>query len=145
MSTGRTLAQMCNTKALCTVAPGSTLVEAGQTMRAHGVGAVLVSEEGRLRGILSERDVTYRAVAAGLDPSRTQVAEVMTRDTLTASPDTPAVIGLQLMAESQIRHLPVVEGGYVVGVVSLRDFVAEELAQVQDEVSFEGTIAEELW
>ena len=49
------------------------------------------------------------------------------------------------MAENQIRHLPVVDGGSIYGIVSLRDFLAEELAQVQDEISFEGAIAEELW
>jgi signal-transduction protein with cAMP-binding, CBS, and nucleotidyltransferase domain len=64
---------------------------------------------------------------------------------LTAHPETRALNGLQLMAENQIRHLPVVDGGNVVGIVSLRDFLAEELAQVQDEISFEGAIAEELW
>jgi CBS domain-containing protein len=145
MSTGRTLAQMCGKAELYAVEPGSTVAHAARTMRDHGIGAVLVSEGGRLDGIISERDVTYRAVAAGLDPNATQVADVMTRQVLTAHPETRALNGLQLMAENQIRHLPVVDGGNVVGIVSLRDFLAEELAQVQDEISFEGAIAEELW
>lgn len=145
MSTGRTLAQMCGNTELCAVGPTSTVADAARTMRDHRIGAVLVSEGGMLHGILSERDVTYRAVAAGLDPNTTQVGQIMTREVLTAGPATLAVNGLQLMAENQVRHLPVVDGGNVVGIVSLRDFLAEEMAQVQDELSFEGAIAEELW
>ncbi len=145
MSTGRTLAQMCGKTQLCAVRPTSTVAHAARTMRDHRVGAVLVSEGGLLHGILSERDVTYRAVAAGLDPAATQVGQIMTRDVLTASPETLAINGLQMMAENQIRHLPLVDGGNVVGIVSLRDFLAEEMAQVQDKISFEGAIAEELW
>lgn len=145
MTTGRTLAQMCGTSEVRAVRPDNTVAEAARLMRDHRIGAVLVNEQGRLSGILSERDVTYRAVAAGLDPNTTQVSEVMTRNVITASPETRAVNGLQQMAENQIRHLPVVGGGSVYGIVSLRDFLAEELAQVQDEISFEGAIAEELW
>ena len=145
MTTGRTLAQMCGTNELRAVGPDTTVAEAARMMRDHRIGAVLVNDEGRLSGILSERDVTYRAVAAGLDPNTTAVSVVMTRNVITASPETRAVNGLQQMAENQIRHLPVVDGGSVIGIVSLRDFLAEELAQVQDEISFEGAIAEELW
>jgi CBS domain-containing protein len=145
MTTGRTLGQMCGEGELRAVGPDSTVAEAARVMRDHRIGAVLISEAGRLNGILSERDVTYRAVAAGLDPTTTVVSEVMTRNVITASPETRAVNGLQQMAENQIRHLPVVDAGSVIGIVSLRDFLAEELAQVQDEISFEGAIAEELW
>ena len=130
MTTGRTLGQMCGKGELRAVAPDNTVAEAAQVMRDHRVGAVLISEDGRLSGILSERDVTYRAVAAGLDPNTTAVSEVMTRNVITAPPETRAVNGLQQMAENQIRHLPVVDGGSVIGIVSLRDFLAEELAQV---------------
>jgi CBS domain-containing protein len=136
---------MCGNRNLWGVGPESTVADAARLMRDHRVGAVLISEDGRLSGILSERDVTYRAVAAGLDPNTTAVSEVMTRNVITAGPETRAVNGLQQMAEHQIRHLPVVDGGSVIGIVSLRDFLAEELAQVQDEISFEGAIAEELW
>ncbi|WP_200340921.1 CBS domain-containing protein [Rhodovibrio sodomensis] len=145
MTTGRTLGQMCGKKDLWVVGPNSTIAAAAQVMRDNRVGAVLVSEDGRLNGILSERDVTYRAVAAGLDPNITAVSEVMTRKVITAGPETRAVNGLQQMAENQIRHLPVTDGGTVIGIVSLRDFLTEELAQVQDEISFEGAVAEELW
>lgn len=145
MTTGRSLGQMCGNRNLWGVGPESTVADAARLMRDHRVGAVLISEDGRLSGILSERDVTYRAVAAGLDPNTTAVSEVMTRNVITAGPETRAVNGLQQMAEHQIRHLPVVDGGSVIGIVSLRDFLAEELAQVQDEISFEGAIAEELW
>ena len=145
MTTGRTLGQMCGNRDLWGVGPESTVADAARLMRDHRVGAVLISEDGRLSGILSERDVTYRAVAAGLDPNTMAVSEVMTRNVITAGPETRAVNGLQQMAEHQIRHLPVIDGGRVIGIVSLRDFLAEELAQVQDEISFEGAIAEELW
>lgn len=145
MTTGRSLGQMCGNRNLWGVGPESTVADAARLMRDHRVGAVLISKDGRLSGILSERDVTYRAVAAGLDPNTTAVSEVMTRNVITAGPETRAVNGLQQMAEHQIRHLPVVDGGSVIGIVSLRDFLAEELAQVQDEISFEGAIAEELW
>jgi len=104
-----------------------------------------VSDGAQLTGILSERDVTYRAVAAGLDPNTTAVRAVMTTRVVAAPPHMRAVNGLQLMAENGIRHLPVVDAGSIVGIVSLRDFLAAELAQVQDEISFEGAVAEELW
>ncbi|MBK1697974.1 CBS domain-containing protein [Rhodovibrio salinarum] len=145
MTTGRTLAQMCGKAELRAVGSESTVADAARMMRDHQIGAVLVSDGGRLSGILSERDVTYRTVAAGLDPNGTSVAEVMTRDVIIGHPESRAVNGLQLMAENRIRHLPIVDGGRIVGIVSLRDFLADELAQVQDEIVFEGAIAEELW
>jgi CBS domain-containing protein len=139
------LGQICGRGELRTVAPAASVTDAATVMRDHRVGAVLVTESRTLAGVISERDIAYRVVAAGLDPRETRVDTVMTRDVMSAEAGVQAVRGLQLMAENQIRHLPVLEGTTVVGIVSVRDFVASEMAQVQDEIVFEGAVAEELW
>lgn len=105
--------------------PGDASVrEAARLMARRHIGAVLVMEEGRLDGIFTERDALYRVIAEGLDPESTTLAEVMTSQLVTLSPDDPASDAIRLMRDIGFRHLPVVEaGGRVFGMVSLRDFI----------------------
>jgi CBS domain-containing protein len=145
MHTGRTLGHICGSGRLFCVSGTSSVAEAARAMRGYNVGAVMVTEGQRLEGILSERDVTFRVVAEGHDPQKVRVAEVMTTDLVTCGPSTPATQALQMMQAQGIRHLPVVEADGVVGMVSLRDFLGREMTEVQDEMSFEGAVAEELW
>ncbi len=101
--------------------------EACEVMAANHVGAVLVMEGGRLDGIFTERDALNRVLAARLDPDATSLGEVMTREPVTLSPQTPVTEALRLMSEIGFRHIPIVEQDEVHGIISLRDFVGVEL------------------
>jgi len=101
--------------------------EACELMATNHVGAVLVMEDGRLDGIFTERDALNRVLAARLDPDTTRIADVMTREPITLSPQTPVTEALRLMSEIGFRHLPIVDQEEVQGIISLRDFVGVEL------------------
>ncbi len=101
--------------------------EACELMATHHVGAVLVMADGRLDGIFTERDALNRVLAARLDPDTTPLSDVMTREPITLSPQTPVTEALRLMSEIGFRHLPIVEQDEVHGIISLRDFVGVQL------------------
>jgi CBS domain-containing protein len=109
--------------------------EAAGLMRAHNIGAVLVMENERLQGIFTVADMTYRVVAEARDPDSTPLREVMTADPDTIAPGSAAIEALRLMQDGDYRHLPVVEGGVVRGMVSRRDFHGTEKARLDDETS----------
>lgn len=102
------------------VGPEESLAHAAQVMVERRVGSACVVDAGRLVGILTERDV-MRAVARGLIPWSTRVSEIMTHDPATASPATTPGQALSRMLNGGFRHLPVVQDGALVGIVSLRD------------------------
>ena len=106
-----------------TVAPEDTLGESAEKMRASNVGAAVVKDFGRLIGILTERDI-MRAVAGRVHTSEARVREWMTADPVTAPADMDAEEAQAIMLERGFRHLPVVDGESVVGLVSLRRVVA---------------------
>jgi CBS domain-containing protein len=110
-----------------TVAPEDTLGEAAAKMTERGVGAVVVSDFGRMIGILSERDI-MRAVADRIHSSEARVREWMTADPITATRDTSIEEAGRTMLEHGFRHLPVVEGDRAVGIVSIRDIADHQLA-----------------
>jgi CBS domain-containing protein len=115
------------TRDVLTVAPEDTLGEAAAKMTERGVGAVVVSDFGRMIGILSERDI-MRAVADRIHSSEARVREWMTADPITATEHTPIEEAGRTMLEHGFRHLPVVEGERAVGIVSLRDLAEHQLA-----------------
>lgn len=102
--------------------------DVARRMSKENVGAVAVLEEGRLVGIFSERDVMARVVAEGLDPDKTLVANVMTKDIVVAEPRDSVSSALTKMHSVGCRHLPVVKEGTLVGMLSIRD-----LLEVDDE------------
>jgi CBS domain-containing protein len=102
-----------------TVAPEDTLGEVAERMTRQNTGAVIVKDFGRLIGILTERDM-LRAMAARVHTSDARVRQWMTVDPVTASPETDLEEAAQVMLDNGFRHLPVVEGENVLGVVSLR-------------------------
>jgi CBS domain-containing protein len=108
------------------VEPDIGLQETAERMVARSVGAVLVLEEGRLAGILTERDV-LKAVAAGR-AERAVVRDWMTADPEVIGPDEPTDQAATLMIHGGFRHLPVVEAGELVGIVSVRDLIRVTLA-----------------
>jgi CBS domain-containing protein len=105
---------------LITVTPSTTIAEAATVMSTRGVGSALVMEGDRLVGIFTERD-TLRAVAGEFDGEQHQVREFMTADPTTIGVDAPANEALESMFAFGFRHLPVMEAGQVVGIVSMRD------------------------
>ncbi|MDX6552903.1 MAG: hypothetical protein QOH74_1391 [Gaiellales bacterium] len=108
---------------LVTCPPESTVVEVAALMRDRGVGACLVMEHRELLGIFTERDL-MRLVAEGGDCRPLDVRSVMTRDVTIAPPDADVIWAADTMKRIRARHLPVGEGGQVVGMVSLRDLFA---------------------
>jgi CBS domain-containing protein len=108
--------------------PGAiTVSEAARLMREKQVGAVAVVEEGQLIGIFTERDALFRIVAEGRDPQTVRLAEVMTRKPQTIHPDKPFADALHIMYEGGFRHVPVVEDGRPIGIISARDALGPEL------------------
>jgi len=108
------------------VNPDDPVTDAAAAMIAHKVGSALIMQGLFLAGILTERDV-LRAVASGRDLTSSPVSEWMTRDPEPASPDTTVEDAMQLMLLHGFRHLPVLEGREVRGVVSLRDLAAARI------------------
>ena len=109
-----------------TVEAGAPLIEAARAMRKHGVGDVIVTDDqGQICGILTDRDIAVRAVAAGLDPTAVTVREICSREISVLEPANTVEDAVRLMREKALRRLPVVEGGRAVGVVSLGDLALE--------------------
>jgi CBS domain-containing protein len=104
-----------------TIAPGAPLMAAARVMRTNDIGDIVVTEGRRLRGILTDRDIVVRALAEGLDPATTTVGEICSWDLTTVTPDDSLGRAVTLMRAKAIRRLPVVEGGDVVGIVSIGD------------------------
>jgi CBS domain-containing protein len=111
-----------------------TVREASRYMTERRVGAVAVLEDSRLAGILSERDIMGRVVAKGLDPDATEVRQVMTRDLVVAHVGDSHDDGLRKMKQAGCRHLPVVEGDRLVGMVSQRDLLQVDLTEKDEEI-----------
>jgi len=115
-------------------APPETLVsKAAQLMATKNVGAVMVVEGERLVGIFTERDVVFRVVARGLDAQMTRLAEVMTPSPHTVDPEKPFGYALLLMHEKGFRHLPVIQDGKPIGIVSSRSAMDPELEEFVSE------------
>jgi CBS domain-containing protein len=109
----------------------ATVLEAAILMKEQGKGALLVVEGSRLSGIFTERDALFRVIAAGRDPGSTTLAEVMTPQPQTMHPDEPFVKALRVMHKHGFRHLPVVEHGRPLGVVSARDALDDDLYELR--------------
>jgi CBS domain-containing protein len=110
-------------RGLHVTAPNTTVIEAVDTMCQARVGALLVMENDALIGIFSERDVMSRVVLVGRDPNRTFVGDVMTPEVVCVEVDVPPEEAMAIITSRRMRHLPVVEGRRVIGVVSIGDLV----------------------
>lgn len=117
-----------------TMPPRSSVKHACQRMRERCVGAVLVTDRNRhLVGIFTGRDAVCRVLAEGRDPAKTTLAEVMTANPCSIPPARPAIEALRLMSDGGFRHVPIVDGDKVVGVVSHGDFRGLETARLDEE------------
>ncbi len=110
-------------------APATLVSKAARMMAAKNAGAVMVVVGGRLVGICTERDIVFRVVGAGLDAAATRLADVMTRTPRTIEPDKPFGHALLVMQEHGFRHLPVVQNGKPVGIVSSRSAMDPQLEE----------------
>lgn len=114
--------------------PGATVKEACKCMSERRVGAVLVADKGnRLRGIFTGRDAVCRVLAEGRSPARTKLSDVMTLAPDTIPPGETAIEALRRMQDGGYRHLPVVDGGRIVGIISRGDFRGLEQARLDEE------------
>jgi len=102
-----------------------TLVDAARLMRDEDVGAVIVRQNDRVEGILTDRDIVVRALADDRDPGETSVSEIASKDLVALSPDAGVERAIELMRERSVRRLPVLDGGEPVGIVSLGDLAIE--------------------
>ncbi|MFZ0759078.1 MAG: CBS domain-containing protein [Candidatus Sulfotelmatobacter sp.] len=109
---------------------GSSVLEAARFMMEHNIGALPVLRNGELAGIVSERDVMNRVVAAGRMPAHTAVSEVMTANPRAVSLDESIEECLFIMQEFGFRHLPIVDGKEVKGLVSLRDVLMRQAKEL---------------
>ena len=108
-------------------APDASVADAASKMARHNIGSVLVMERNKdLVGIFTERDLLKRVVVAGRDARTTLISEVMSRDVILVSADTPVQEVLKLMNECHCRHIPVAAGDRLLGVISLRDLLRYE-------------------
>ncbi len=139
----RTLRQVVDGQTPISALADTTVRAAAVAMANKKVGAILVvDDEGLLTGLFTERDVLNRVVAKGLDPDKTPLSAVMTENLLTATPDKPLAHALHMMFEGGFRHVPVVENGKPVGMVSARNALGLEICQFEKELKERDHIAE---
>lgn len=110
-------------KEVWTISPGETVFSAIEAMSAKNVGALPVVDGPALVGIVSERDYTRKVILKGRSSRETEVSAIMSREVVTVAPSIEVVACLQLMTDRSIRHLPVVQNGELVGIVSIGDLV----------------------
>lgn len=130
MKTVRQLLQSKN-KALCTVGPNTPVFDALKVMAEKDIGALLVVENGRLAGILSERDYARKVILHGKSSHDTPVSEIMTERVVYVQPKNTVDECMALMTDKHIRHLPVLDNDQLIGVLSIGDLVKETISEQQ--------------
>jgi CBS domain-containing protein len=118
------------------VHPDESVFGALQMLAQHEVGALMVMDHGKLVGVISERDYTRKVALQGRNSKETLVADIMTRNVISVTPKTGTRQCMALMSEKRIRHLPVMDGDTVLGMISIRDIMDDIIA------THESTIAQ---
>ena len=129
-----TIQQVIRSGRLVTAASTSPVFDVARTMANARVGAIPIVDRGRLVGVFSERDLMNRVVVAGQDAHGTLVADVMTRNVVTASVDETRDACLEKMQRAGCRHLPVVEAQRVIAMLSMRDLLRDEIEERVEEI-----------
>lgn len=120
-----------------TVEPTDTVLEAARRMHKHRVGGLVVCDSAkRMVGIFTERDILGRVVAETRPPETTRVSDVMSTNVVYCSPDTPVNECRELMSRRRLRHLPVLDKGQLVGLISVGDIMAHEVAAQQVTIEY---------
>lgn len=142
----RNVGELLSNRRVVSMPPDASVRQAVTRMKASHVASVVVTDAGdaHLEGIFTERDLAERVVADGLDPDRTRLSDVMTPCPITVDLDTSVRDALRRMSNNSLRHLPIVHDGKVVGVVSMRDFMGEELAVLDREKELMESLTEVL-
>lgn len=138
----RPVSELIANQTVVTAESTLSVAEAAMQMRNARVGAVMVVKSGKLVGIFTERDALYRVLAIGIDPNKTKIGDVMTASPATISPSRPFGHALHIMYERGFRHVPVVDKGVPVGMVSARDALGPELKQFELELEEREHISE---
>lgn len=138
----RTISDVIRHQKIFCAEAGTTVREAARRMAADKIGSLLIVDNGQLTGIFTERDILNRVVAPGLDPEKTKLAEVMTRNPQTIRADRPVGHALHMMYEGCFRHMPVVDDGKPVGMISIRDALGPELTEFESELERRDTLTE---
>ena len=133
MITVRTLLERKG-RAIFSVEPQASVLDAIRLMAERHVGALLVMRGGALEGIVSERDYALKVILRGRSATDTAVRDIMSSPVLTVSLDTTVPQCMQLVTDRRVRHLPVVDGGRVVGMVSIGDLVKAVIADQQQQI-----------
>jgi CBS domain-containing protein len=114
--------------------PAAAVLDAVRMMADRHVGALLVMQGDKLTGIISERDYARKVILMGRSSADTPVRDIMSTPVLTVQPETTVEKCMQIMTEQRVRHLPVAEGGRVVGMVSIGDLVKAVIAEQQHQI-----------
>jgi CBS domain-containing protein len=114
--------------------PSQTVLDAAHLMNEKGIGGVVITTDGKLVGIFTERDIMRRVVAAGRDPAATLISDVMTTECLTITADIKIAACRAMMTERRIRHLPVMHDDGIIGVVTSGDILAFEVQQAEAQI-----------
>ena len=130
------IAELIEGQTLTVIEPSWSVRTAAERMTERNIGAVAVVEKGTLAGVFSERDIMSRVVAKGLNPDSTEVSDVMSREIVVASPSEDINAAIQKMHAIGSRHLPVVEDGRLVGMLSIRDLLEIDDADQRDKATF---------
>ncbi len=117
------------------VTPNVTAYECAMKMNQVGVGALLVMEGEKLVGIISERDIIRKVTGVNVDPSSIKVSQLMTKDLITVPPAMTVQEAMKLVTEKRIRHLPVVENGKLIGIISIGDLTRWVMLQQEYEIA----------
>lgn len=120
---------------LYSVAPEVMVFDGLKLLATHGVGAMVVLEQGKLVGVFSERDYTRKVALQGKNSKETPIAEIMTRNVITVPSNARTKECMALMSQHKIRHLPVMDGSKVLALLSIRDIMDDIIADHEETIS----------
>jgi signal-transduction protein with cAMP-binding, CBS, and nucleotidyltransferase domain len=140
----RMIGTLIQNQKIVTIQMTSSVADTARLMQQRKIGAIMVVAQGRISGIFTERDALFRVLAQGRDPNTTAIGEVMTRNPQTIPRDRPFGHALHMMYEGGFRHVPVVEDGVPIGMVSARDVLGPELEEFACDLQRREQIAESL-
>ena len=146
MSEGKPVEKMLrDNRGVLTIRQTATALMAGKKMRRHEVGCLVVTgRQGEPVGIVTERDLVNKLLAEGKDPARAEVQDIMSTNVISVCTSAPIVKAQALMAKHKIRHLPVIEDGLLLGMISSRDIVSHQLAGVRSILQRQMKLFEDL-
>ena len=117
------------------VSPDTSIYECAKIMSSTGIGALMVMENEKLVGIISERDIIRKLVASHSDISEFKVADIMTKEVMTVPPSMTVAEAMRLVTEKRFRHLPVMENGKLIGIISIGDLTRWAMLAQENEIS----------